>query len=241
MPEAIHTPLIPWWWSVGGILLLAAIHLFGVRLTFLKEIPRSRWLSFAGGVSVVYVFLHLMPAIAEAEEHFAKFHDELGERIPYILGLLGLLVTYGAARHGRTKRNHDQPSLGFWLHMGSFSIYNVIAGYVSRQQPPTIPILFISMLALAFHYLVVDHGLRAEHRYLYQHYGRWLLAGALIVGWSIPFLFTVRPYVLAGLEAFLAGGIILNVLKEELPKERQSKFTPFLIGIMVYAPIMVLA
>jgi hypothetical protein len=30
--------------------------------------------------------------------------------------------------------------------------------------------------------------------------------------------------------AFLAGGVVLNVLKEELPDGRESRFLPFLAG-----------
>jgi len=37
----------------------------GVRL--LDVVPRSRWLSAAGGVSVAYVFMHLLPELAEGQ------------------------------------------------------------------------------------------------------------------------------------------------------------------------------
>ena len=43
---------------------------------------------------------------------------------------------------------------------------------------------------------------------------------------------------IGGLFAFLAGGIILNVLKEELPEERQSYFLPFLLGVILYAGLI---
>jgi hypothetical protein len=38
--------------------------------------------------------------------------------------------------------------------------------------------------------------------------------------------------------AFLAGGVILNVLKEELPEERQSRYLPFAAGAAVYAALL---
>ena len=44
---------------------LAAIHLFSGRLRFVRVIPRSRWLSAASGISVAYVFVHLLPDLAE--------------------------------------------------------------------------------------------------------------------------------------------------------------------------------
>jgi zinc transporter ZupT len=38
--------------------------------------------------------------------------------------------------------------------------------------------------------------------------------------------------------AFIAGGTILNVLKEELPEERKSNFWTFLIGVVLYSVLL---
>ena len=43
-------------------LAFCAVHVFVGRLHWLDRTPRSKWLSFAGGVAVGYVFLHIMPA-----------------------------------------------------------------------------------------------------------------------------------------------------------------------------------
>ncbi|NJL21613.1 MAG: hypothetical protein HC895_13625, partial [Leptolyngbyaceae cyanobacterium SM1_3_5] len=42
----------------------------------------------------------------------------------------------------------------------------------------------------------------------------------------------------AVLFAFLAGGIVLNVLKEELPEDRESHFWSFAIGAIGYAVLL---
>ena len=36
---------------------LSATHVFVNRLAFLQGIPRNKWLSIAGGISVAYIFL----------------------------------------------------------------------------------------------------------------------------------------------------------------------------------------
>jgi hypothetical protein len=41
------------------------VHLIAGRLRFLEGIPRSRWLSMAGGVSVAYLFIHVFPDLQE--------------------------------------------------------------------------------------------------------------------------------------------------------------------------------
>ena len=38
--------------------------------------------------------------------------------------------------------------------------------------------------------------------------------------------------------AFLAGGVVLNVMKEELPEERQSRFGAFLLGVAGYGGVL---
>lgn len=44
--------------------------------------------------------------------------------------------------------------------------------------------------------------------------------------------------VVAVLMAFLSGGIVLNVLKEEIPGERHSRFWAFAAGIAGYAAVL---
>jgi hypothetical protein len=41
--------------------------------------------------------------------------------------------------------------------------------------------------------------------------------------------------------AILAGGIVLNVLKEELPEERQSRFGAFALGTGLYTLLLLAA
>jgi hypothetical protein len=40
------------------------------------------------------------------------------------------------------------------------------------------------------------------------------------------------------LTAFLAGAVIMNVLKEELPEERESRFWVFALGAAFYTVIL---
>ena len=56
--------------------------------------------------------------------------------------------------------------------------------------------------------------------------GRWVLAAAVAVGWVAGLATAIGEAVIGSLFAFLAGGIVLNVLKEELPEERKSRFAP---------------
>jgi len=57
----------------------------------------------------------------------------------------------------------------------------------------------------------------------------------------VGLFFEVSEAALAVLFAFLAGGIVLNVLKEEIPKERESSFAAFALGVALYAAILLVA
>ena len=59
---------------MAALLLSAAlglVHLGAGKLRFLDSVPRSRWLSFASGISVAYVFAHLLPEVAEGQHALA--------------------------------------------------------------------------------------------------------------------------------------------------------------------------
>ena len=40
---------------------------------------------------------------------------------------------------------------------------------------------------------------------------------------------------------FLAGGVVMNVLKEGLPDERESSFRAFALGAAAYAAVLLVA
>jgi putative ABC transport system ATP-binding protein len=86
-------------------------------MRFLDITPRSRWLSAAGGVSVAYVFVHILPDLAASEETLRKAAGEsLGflEHHVYLLALLGLPAKLSGGEHQRGAVAHalaNRPSL----------------------------------------------------------------------------------------------------------------------------------
>ncbi len=228
----------------------AAIHIFIGRLVFLDVAPRSRWLSFAGGVAVAYVFLHILP---ELGSHQATYAEALGigaqraESWVYLTAMAGLAAFYGLERAARTSRSRaraagagDRMETGtFWLHIGSFGTYNVLIGYLLLHREETGAwSLAIYFTAMALHFVTTDFGLRHDHRELYDRAGRWVIAATVLAGWALGVLVALPPILIGFLFAFLAGGVVLNVLKEELPEDRKSRFWPFFAGTFGYAALL---
>ena len=73
---------------------------------------------------------------------------------------------------------------------------------------------------------------------MYDLIGRWLLAGAIIFGWVLGETFHLDEAAIAAIWALVAGGIILNVLKEELPEEQESHFGMFFAGAGLYSLVL---
>lgn len=231
------------------VFMFSLIHVFGGKLRFLEGVPRSRWLSFAGGTSVAYVFLHIVPELTEAHETLQQGWQNslLRDSFAYLVGLIGLVTFYGLERLVKSARyaprgGEGETSTGegvFWLHIGSFAVYNLLIGYLlvsERRQDFTDLLLFA--IALGLHFLVNDFGLREDHKDTYRRKGRWLLAAAVLIGWLLGLALSFAEQLVNVLFAFLAGGIVLNVLKEELPESRESRFVPFALGALGYGLLM---
>lgn len=240
--------------SLFTVFVFCIIHVFGYRLTFLQSTPRSAWLSAAGGVSVAYVFVHLLPELAEHQESFQRAADQGGalssfESHIYLIALLGLSVFYGLDRLARTSARSQEkaglprrPSLAaFWLHLGSFAVYNVLIGYLLlHREEPDFRGFVAYAVAMSLHFVVNDHALREHHGELYDQKGRWFLAAAPLLGWVIGLITELPDVAIGALFAFLAGGVVLNVLKEELPEERESRFAAFAGGAAAYSALLLL-
>ncbi|MCC5654244.1 hypothetical protein LC609_31605 [Nostoc sp. XA013] len=229
---------------------LVIVHLFSGKLQFLNTKLRSRWLSFGSGVSVAYVFVHVLPELSKAQVTLQSSLDirlAFLEHHVYLVALLGLGVFYGLERFANKSRQHNQKtgkgditSSGvFWIHIASFAVYNALIGYllVHREESSIKSLLFFSF-AMGLHFVVNDNGLRENHKQAYDQIGRWLLVAAIIVGWAIGIGTVIHQAAVAVLFAFLAGGIVLNVLKEELPEQRESRFWAFALGALGYAILL---
>ena len=227
---------------------LALVHVGAGKLRFLSTVPRSRWLSFASGISVAYVFVHLLPELAEGQEALAEAGIAGGlveEGHAWLMALVGLGVFYGLERAAKASREQSEREGGadetepgvFWLHTVSFALYNVLVGYLLGRGEVGAG-LGTFWIAMALHFFVNDYGLRQDHKARYTRLGRWVLAAAVVGGAALGLAVEVHEAVLAALVAFLGGGVVLNVLKEELPEERESRFVPFALGAAAYAALL---
>ena len=49
-------------------IMLALVHIFASRTEWLSQWPRRWWISFAGGISIAYIFLDILPELDHAQK-----------------------------------------------------------------------------------------------------------------------------------------------------------------------------
>ena len=150
---------------------LALVHGFATRLPIFSIIPRFRWTSFAGGVSLSYVFLEVFPELSHAQEELQHSEIPLMEYLEnhvYMMALLGLIVFYGlnllALRakplpQSISSIEHSNLTI-FWIQIVGFALLNVILGYLLQdlsEHSLLDCILFFTSVAL--HLYIIDDNL----------------------------------------------------------------------------------
>ena len=237
---------------LGGA--LALLHIVGNRLPLFSVIPLYRWTSFAGGVSITYVFLEVFPGLAkyqalqeESVKHFGIIENHI-----YLMALAGLVAFYSIdiARDRYLANNlrrsqsvsGSKPHPIFWIRIGAFTILNVIFGYLLQDLGHhTVLGCLLFFMAVGLHFYIIDTTFREHFQELFDRVGRWILAGALLLGMVLGFFIQFDATALAVIWSFLAGSIILNVLRRELPEANQTCYRSFLLGCGVFVALVLSA
>lgn len=238
-------PLFPLFAAV----LLASIHVFSGYLRFLDTFPRHRLLSGGAGITVAFVILQLLPAISAADRAIARAAargvlagiDGHG----YAIVLVSVLIYFAVGQWARPSAdrpgsNGRPPLRVFWVHIGTFILMNLLIGYilVARHHQLSTLALFAGVMLLKF--LITDRALHRIHKEEYDRVGRWLLIVALLVGWAVGEFGSIPAIGPAAIQAFIAGGVLLNVFSEELPKERQSRLGTFVVAALLFGSVLLL-
>ncbi|HRE42139.1 MAG TPA: hypothetical protein PLG90_12495 [Ignavibacteria bacterium] len=233
------------------ILLIVLIHINAHRLFYFKNIHKKFWISFAGGISVAYVFVHIFPELATGQNYLKNLNEPLLSFFDYhiyLISLAGFMIFYGIEHYAYTSRKnndyHNQLDTTenhiYFIHTLLYFLFNFLIAYIIADENfsgTSQRLLF--WFAMFTHLLIVDYNSFEYHRYLYNKYTRWVFSAAIISGWFVGVLFNVHHAVMLIMFAFLSGGIILNIIREEIPEQRQSNYIGFLTGAIVYSIILI--
>lgn len=226
---------------------LTSVYVFGNRI-HLSE--RGNLVSVAGGVSVAYIFVDLLPELAESQSAFLAAttgrHLPFPEARVYTSALAGFVLFYGLRESMSSRLNDDasrsRPPFQYRIHLIGFSVYSGLIAYLMVHRPHGLIVpLILYTTAMMFHFLIVDHSLRRDYDGLYDRSGKYVLAASVLVGWAIAVTVGVPATLFATLLGFMAGGVVINSMGPDLPKQSEWRFPQFLFGAAVYAILLLVA
>lgn len=207
--------------------------------------PRTL-ISLGAGMSIAYVFLHMMPELHAARRTFvASVSSPLryeGMAI-YFLSLIGFIAFYGLNHLSallKADTTAGEARLAFKLQIGGFAAYAWLMSYLLvHSLVPGHGFTTMYAVAIAFHFLALDYNLRHEHAECYLRIGRFILAGSVLLGWGAGQLYAIPHYILSLLVAFISGAIIMTSTVMELSSGEDSRYLPFASGAIIYGLILI--
>lgn len=231
-------------------LVFAFIFLRGPRLRLIASERRA--LSVGAGVSVAYVFLHMIPELSEAGEAFVDVTEGSGLPAPefrvHSAALVGFLVFYGLEHMVRWSIRHnaaagDEPEAApqvALVQFGGFALYVALVGYLLvHSVSDTDQRLALYAIAMSLHFLCIERSLRSEHPRAFDRVGKYALSAAVLVGWGVAVLTEFsKPFVITAL-GFVSGGVVMNSMVMELPGQEDGGFWPFVAGAIIYGLVLI--
>jgi len=240
---------------LAAVLVFSAIFLFGSSVLIPASLRRHqrRVLSFGAGVTIAYVFVHLLPELEAAREALVRTGAHLSLPFPalrvYLAALIGFMLFY-ALEHlvawtrksaGSEAPDGEENRLGRLIHVGSFLVYVWLAGYLAvRSLEEGATPMALYAVALGLHFLSLDFSLSREYGSWYRRSARYAFAIAPLAGWTMGIFVGFSQVFTAALLGFLSGGIIMNAIVSELPKEKEGRILSFLFGGAFYTALLII-
>ena len=235
--------------SLVTALSFAAVLLFGWRPAAVLGASSRGFVSASAGATVAYVFVYLLPELSEAGAGFVEATKGQGLPLPeyrlYSVALAGFVVFYGLehlrvwSRQASAAGPEHRELRTFRLHIGGYAAYMVLVSVTMGEMASGVPIAFVLYaVAIGLHLFGTAGELAREHGERYQSAGRYVLAAAVLGGWAVGAFAPESPAAKFTLLGFVSGGVVMNSMIMELPREKNGRFWPFLIGAIGYALLL---
>lgn len=220
-----------------ALVILILVHLFANQANVLGWLWHGRFLSFASGISFAYVFVDLLPTLERGQPILKQaFGDAIPylDRHSYLIALFGVLFYYGVHSSSEVVSRS-----GYWIGLSGYLLFNFFLGAtLSDSQDPDIQPLALFTFAMGMHYFVRDHVASTCNPALYGSQTRYSLVAALCLGYLIGTIGRIPDAIVAIVVSFVAGGVLLNSLRYELPKREKLGYLYFVVGAIGFTVIL---
>ncbi len=216
-------------------------------------------ISFSGGIAVAYVFFDLLPAIQKAGEHLNLLlrnylgQTSISEVAVFGVAFMGFLVFFiseHAAVHSRRRAVADAgqhvdsiaaPKGVFIIHFSILALVSLLIAYNLRfEVRASLLGGLLFSIVLILHFFGTDRTMEIHYRSMFERYGRYILSIMPLTGWALSVFFPERQSEAAVLLAFVAGAVLFNVIKDEVPGTEKGEPKFFVAGALIYAAVLLL-
>ena len=242
--------------------IFSAVHLTAPKLYGSSERYEKAVISFSGGVAAAYVFFDLLPTIQKSGENLKlllpNYLDYLGqmsisEVVIFGVAFMGFLVFFVSehvAVHSRRRAAADTgqhvdsvaaPKEVFVIHFSLLALISLLIAYNLRfEVRASLLGGLLFSIALILHFFGTDRTMEIHYRNLFERYGRYILSIMPLTGWALSALFPERQSEAAVFLAFVAGAVLFNVIKDEVPGTENGDPKFFVLGALIYAAVLIL-
>lgn len=241
-----------WFLALGLTMLVALTHVFAPSILDSKlfnstATRQASVASFSGGVAVAYVFVHMLPELADGELAFADV--SLPDAIPdlfvqsslFFVALIGLVVFY--AFDAKAEESKSGSKILYRANLSTIGMLSFIFSYTTPDRielGPDFAVLFAVVMSL--HFILTDRGLARAHPKHFARSDRWVLTVFLLAGLLTAYiapppneLFVAVP------TAFLGGAVLMAVFREELPNVNVARLGWFTSGVVLFTGLLLWA
>jgi hypothetical protein len=226
--------------ALAGSIALAGVHALTPLLAHMSRHYQAQLGSFSSGAGLAYVFLYMLFELARFGA--PRIHALLPLGPEPLESLFILLLGSLVAHYLLQERLHATPGLAsdYPAFAASFLVYNFLAGagMVEQAEGGELYLAFY-VAAIGLHLLFND--LFLTHLDPGGHHPRWRIALAAmpLVGWVPAAFGALSEGVQYAMLTVVAGGTIINIMREEMPSPRRVRVVAFLAGVLLYAGLIV--
>lgn len=221
-------------------------------------IKRIKWLkpnvvtSFASGLVVAYVFLHMLPGLVESRDHIhallakTTLMSQSKDLIIFIAALIGFEIFYFVERLSLGNANSVTDMLferrNYHIHLWMYFIYNFLITYsLELSAEASVFYTAIYVIAVALHFILTDNHFHRHFKHFVGTRTQLFLISGLVLGYVLSiFLYPVKLYIAAIFTAALAGAILYNTFKEEITLTRETSSLSFFMGTLIIGVLLAL-
>ncbi|MBI2134696.1 hypothetical protein HYU09_01785 [Candidatus Woesearchaeota archaeon] len=215
---------------IGHILALAlSVIDFFTEGLFSKPSPnKMKFISFAAGVSISYIFLVMLPEIYIGSVNI--------NRLLFLSILLGFGIFHIIEKYIR--QNFTGPQLRkehrFVHSATSFAYFFVVGFILVKITEVNIVDSALLSIPIALHIIIDSLPRRSTKKY----HLRVLHASSAFLGALVASFIGIGAAGNAALLGFVGGGLLYMVVRESLPRDREGKPLYFITGLLLYTIVI---